>query len=411
MRVGFRRLASRSGWWLALLMPALAGCGLGKAYVRAGFMDHPPKRVAVLPFVITYPYDTPGQAPPASHQIGRDLFRKTFYYALTPYGYEDVKLAEVDEKLARWGPIDGGEWRKATPLQLGQALDVDAVIYGEISHIMHFSTPLYTETSLEATLRMVDAQSGEVLWRKRAHVADRGGALMQKGQVIDFFQDQMRSFNPGVKFLRVAEAAARRLLKDFPNPPMSATESQPSSGKALARLAVLPFSTKHDQWRKAADQLRRYLAAHLQESPFEIVEDQRVDAALASAGWQQGQPLPETFSLPDFAKTVGADAVFRGEVTGWGRTYAVVESWVKAEVQADLVDAASGAVIWSEKKKNERQSGILKGPTGYTSIVTAPIMGMKASNLDRVADDLTRKLADDLKRSPAVLAYVSERKP
>lgn len=148
--------------------------------------------------------------------------------------------------------------------------------------------------------------------------------------------------------------------------------------------------------------------AHLQDSPFEILKGQRVEAVLANFGWQKGEPLPETFSIPDFAKTAGADAVLRCRVTDWGRTYALVESWVKAEVQAELVDGKSGEVIWSEKKKNEHQAGVLKGPTGYASVVTAPIMGMRTSHLERVAEDLMSRLAKELAESPAVQAYAGE---
>ena len=154
----------------------LAGCGGPRAYVRPGFLDHPPRRVAVLPFVITYSYDlNADQTIPASHQVGRDVFRKTFYYGLTPYGYEDVKLADVDERLAKtWGPIEKGGWRQASPQELGQVLGADALIYGDLSRLMHFSTPLYTETSLDASLRMVDVASGVILWRKRVRAAERG---------------------------------------------------------------------------------------------------------------------------------------------------------------------------------------------------------------------------------------------
>src|SRR3989338_1117525 len=40
-----------------------------------------------------------------------------------------------------------------------------------------------------------------------------------------------------------------------------------------------------------------------------------------------------------------------------------------------------GTVLWSEKKRNVRQAGLLKGPTGYQSVVVAPIRGISAGNL------------------------------
>lgn len=392
----------------------LAGCGGPKAYVRPGFLEHPPRRIAVLPFAITYVYDVmPGQPIPAVHRIGRDMFRKIFYYAVTPYGYEDVALDDVDHRLAAlWGPIEDGGWRAATPSAIGDALGADALVYGELHRLVYVATPLYTQTSLDATLRMVEASSGEELWRTRVRVAERGGALFSGGQAVDFLQDQARSFNPSVKFLRLADVAVRQALKDFPNLPMPTQASAGGQVNAEAhqavRLALLPLNVKRPGWRQGAELLRSDLAASLQESPFAVLEVNQVDAALATFGWQAGEPIPADLSLPTFAQATGADVVLRGTVTNWGKSYLVVESWVKAELHLELVDARSGEVIWSEKRKDIRQAGLTKVPTGYKAIVMAPIMGLKTSHLERVATHLTREMVHDLSTAPVVLAYVQE---
>ncbi|MBI4342249.1 MAG: DUF799 family lipoprotein [Candidatus Omnitrophica bacterium] len=388
----------------------LAGCA-PKAYVRPGFLDHPPKRVAVLPFRITYPYDlTEAEGIPSSHVVGRDTFRQTFYYALTPLGFEDIKLPEVDAALAAtWGPIEEDGWQRATPQELGVALGADALIYGEMSRLMHFSTPLYTETSLTASMRMVDAATGEELWRSRQiKAAERGGALMKKGQVVDFVKDQARSVDPRVKFLRISDAAVRQALKGLPNPPMALDSHASSAAGGSVRLALLPLEPKNKNWRTAAETLRGYLAASLQETPFEVLEVQRVDAALEALGWHEGDPMPETLKIPELAQALGADVVMRGTVTNWGRTYLVVQSWVKAELQVELLDGRTGGAIWADKLKKTRQAGILKGPTGYKSIVTSPITGLKTGNLERVAKHLTRELVQHLDASPAILTYLNE---
>ena len=405
---------------LALLLTVLwlGGCGGPKAYVRPGFLDHPPRRVAVLPFEITYTYDLKaGESIPLEHTARRDVFRKTFYYAFTPLGYEDMKPSDVDAKLeAAWGSMTPGRWRLASPQELGNALGVDALIYGELGRVSHFVSPLYTDTRLDASLRMVEASSGDVLWSKSVIQAERGGAALQKSQVVDFIKDQVRSFQPEVKFRRVAEAAARQLVSDMPNPTMSFAADAQSIWQAnrqelgAVRLAILPFEATRKDWKKGAQTLRTDLAVSLQESPFEPIELQQVDAVLTQQGWSEGQSLPANLSLAALADQLGADLLLRGTVTNWGKGYALVQSWVKAELQLELVDPTSGEVIWSQKKKNTRQAGILKVPAGYKAFATAPISGMKTSHLERVASHLSRAMVQELSTSPAVMAYLSERK-
>ena len=403
----------RAAAWCGAAVFVLAGCGGPRAYVREGFLEHPPRRIAVLPFVITYAYDrAAGQPMPESHRVGQEVLRKTCYHALAPYGYEDVKLAEVDEKLtAAWGPVEDGGWRAATPQALGDALGADALIDGELTRLMHFSTPLYTETSLSVSLRMVDAASGDVLWRQQAKSAERGGALVEKGQVVDFLKDQARSFHPEVKFLRVSDVAVRRLLRGFPDPPLPVESGGPVLGRGAGqpddgtrRLAILPLEVKRRGWQKPAAYLRRELTANLQESPFEVLEIRRVEAALKARGWSEGEPLPEGEPLAEFAKTLGADLVLRGTVTSWARVYWVLGSWVKAEMFLELLDPASGEVLWSAKRNNRRHAGLLKGPTGLKSLVMAPVTGLKASHLERVATHLARAMAEELLASPMLYA-------
>jgi len=396
----------------------LAGCGGSKAYVRPGFLDHPPRRVAILPFAITYHYDLPeGQPIPESHQLGREVVRKTFFYGFSTFGYQDLPLEDVDRRLSEvWGIRGDGAWESSSPQALGEALQADALVYGEISRINFFATPFYTETTLAVSLRMVDARTGDILWRKQAKVSERGGAVVQKGQVVDFVKDQLQAYKPQAQFLRVSDAVVRTLLSDMPDPPFrdeADTEGPWASAHAKAkglRVAVLPLDMKQAKWRAGARQLRRDLAAALQqESPFDVIEPQQVDGAIEPLGWREGEALPESLSISELAKSVGADLVIRGTVTKWGKMYVIAQSWVTAGLKLELIEASTGEILWSREKKSTHTAGILKGPTGYKSAVTAPIKGMKTSNLERVATHLTRDLAQELSRSPVVMTYLSER--
>ncbi len=398
-----------AAWMAALAAAALAGCGGPKAYVREGFLEHPPRQVAVLPFVITYPYDlAPGDSIPASHTTCRDVVRKTFYYAFATYGYDDVAMDVVDELLgAAWGPLEEAKWRTASPQLLGETLGVDALIYGDLHRVVFIATPLYTEASVEATLRMVEAKTGEELWRQSVKTSERGGVAIQKGQVVDFIQDQTRSYNPEVKFLRIADTMVSQVLAGLPNPEASMGRSAAADPSGRLRLAVLPLKVPHEKATEGSQLLRRQLAATLAEQgPFALIELHQVDETLEQLGWQPGQPVPEQA----LANALGAEAIVRGEVTKWGRTYLVAASWARAGMRMELVDAGSGDVIWSGQETNSHSAGLHKGPTGYKSAISAPISGMKASHLERVAIDLARRMAARLARAPAVLTYLSEQR-
>ncbi len=391
--------------WL-LVCCSLIGCA-PKAYVRSGWVEHPPRRVAVLPFVITYTYDLEkDQSVPQAHLLGRDLFRRALAEALTPDSYQDIPLDDVDARLTQtWGPLEQGRWQQATAQELGRALNADAVIYGDLTRVMYFATPLYTETSLSASLRMVDTQSGNLLWSQSVQAAERGGAAVQKGQVVDFVQDQLRSYNPAVKFSRVSEAAARQALKGLPNPPLPALavdELRLPVGSGV-RLAVLPLTAKGRKLQQGAQMLRRELVVSLQHSPFRVIEPAMIDATLHA--------VPANASTAQLGQQLGADVMLSGRVTSWGRRYAVLESWAQAGLELELRDAASGQLIWSGHRTLYRQAGILKGPTGVQSIATAPIMGLKTSHLERVAGHVAQTIVDDMDHAPAVRAYVEQSQP
>ena len=85
-------------------------------------------------------------------------------------------------------------------------------------------------------------------------------------------------------------------------------------------------------------------------------------------------------------------------------------SWVKAELERELIDAQSGARIWAERKRDTRHAGLSKGPTGYQSLATAPIVGLRAGHLEQVAVHLTRAMAKRAADDPAVRAYVDQRR-
>src|SRR4051812_16073002 len=106
----------KAAFYLMLLLAA--GCATGPKYISKEF--NPPRRVAVLLFA----NETNDVAAP-------DLVRKYATEILPRHGYSPMDNEEVAAVLKeKFGINEGGQLGSATPQELGKALRVDGLFYG-----------------------------------------------------------------------------------------------------------------------------------------------------------------------------------------------------------------------------------------------------------------------------------------
>ncbi len=142
-----------SGWRAAaaiLLVGAIAGCA-AKGPVKP--KPPLPRVIALLPM-----------ANHSNSMLGPVLARNLLETRLIGSGYDITDPAKTDAGLKTIGITDGGQLRSATPQKLGQVLNVDGLLYGELLEFKYTNIGVFSKRSVEIKLTLVDAKTGEKLW-------------------------------------------------------------------------------------------------------------------------------------------------------------------------------------------------------------------------------------------------------
>ncbi|MBI3603256.1 MAG: right-handed parallel beta-helix repeat-containing protein [Nitrospirae bacterium] len=123
----------------------------------------PPRLVAILPFELPS-----GEAATEDDKASAEVIRRTFANHLRTRRYEVQRLSETDALLQGKGLVRSEEVAKLPVGRLGAITQADAVIFGQITKIDRQIKDSPGKAALEVRLRMVEAQTGTVLWKNGA---------------------------------------------------------------------------------------------------------------------------------------------------------------------------------------------------------------------------------------------------
>ena len=152
--------------WLVLIIAVtalVAGCALP----RPKFTDpgNPLKRVAVLPMK----NDT-------DDVDGPDTVRAKMVEALKDRSYLVLDPKETDQVLRdRMGINLGGQLDLTTPQKLGETLEVEGVLYGELMDFDETTTGIYNARKVRARFTLVNTATGQPLWQRGLGVKSEQG--------------------------------------------------------------------------------------------------------------------------------------------------------------------------------------------------------------------------------------------
>lgn len=209
---------------VALLAIAVAGCATGQtpstATVAPGDL---PRTLAVLPFV-----------PVAGKEEQSSLVTRMVYGSLSATTYDVLKLQVVEERLARAGLGDPRVAAATPPAELAKLLNVDGIVYGEVTHWDRVFLAVYAQVAAGAQIKMVDARSGQTLFeRKEVSRSHQGGLPTDAvSAAIQVIQSSLKLRE--IEIVRASDDLVRDLLKGLPTPPVREARRPPALGNVFS---------------------------------------------------------------------------------------------------------------------------------------------------------------------------------
>jgi hypothetical protein len=157
------------------------------------------------------------------------MTRRLFYAFFSTLNYFDVEPSIVDSTLKErdyYIPIISG--LQVSPRALGQALGVDALIFGEVTSYGKSFALLYSEVVVGLNTRMVRCSDGKVLWQNDHKVVSSKGSmpLSLTGLATGFIRTLVD--HSMEKVVNTAAITCLELVETVPDlPPYESMESLP----------------------------------------------------------------------------------------------------------------------------------------------------------------------------------------
>lgn len=106
-----------------------------------------------------------------------DILQDYVYRALLASSYRPLDIAGVNEKLGAAGIVDGGQLAAVDPVKLGKDLGVQALVFGNVETFGYTNLGYFTSRKVVVELKMVDVQTGQVIWEHTGTEANRNVTL------------------------------------------------------------------------------------------------------------------------------------------------------------------------------------------------------------------------------------------
>jgi hypothetical protein len=147
-----------------------------------------------------------------------EKMRHSFFGQFAQLEFDHVKLSRVDRILKREG-LDSWEKMKSLPPQLlGELLGADALVFGQVTHFDYYYAFLYSQLAAGLSLEMVDARSGEILWKVQDARRDHSVRVVLDpiSLAVGLFQIGF-SLRP-INMMRAMDEISRELVGTIPPP-------------------------------------------------------------------------------------------------------------------------------------------------------------------------------------------------
>jgi len=200
----------------------------GKIYVSPTLMDKPPKTAAVLPFHSLvgngrvegsrFLFNLFSGKEAETPRLLEESMRRAFFGQFAQLEFDHVKISQVDRVLKKEELDSWERMRSVSPQRLGELLGADALIFGQVTHFDYYYAFLYTQLAVGLSLEMVDAKTGETLWRVRDARRDHTVRIVYDpiALAVGLFQAGF-SLRP-INMMRAMDEICRELVGTIPPP-------------------------------------------------------------------------------------------------------------------------------------------------------------------------------------------------
>ncbi|MGR3220667.1 MAG: GNA1162 family protein [Candidatus Anammoxibacter sp.] len=152
------------------------------------------------------------------------VLRMSLFAHLSTKGYTVVRLGEVDH-LLEMAEIDSADIETIDPYQLGRILKVDALFYGTITKCSKFFIGLYSNVTVGAKCKMVDAVTSKIIWEADHVEKTHGGGSVSLSpfSLPSTIAESILNVRDKV-FADTAEKLVKKFIVDIPGNPFEVSE-------------------------------------------------------------------------------------------------------------------------------------------------------------------------------------------
>jgi TolA-binding protein len=133
-------------------------------FISPDFKKHKPLTVAILPLENL-----------SREEEASKIMRRLLYNNFSSLAYSDVEPAEIDREIPNFKTHQ--IFKKINPQKIGKKLRTDAIIVGKVTEFESLYAGIYSSISVETDLKMLDTETGELLWSVKHKETQRTGSI------------------------------------------------------------------------------------------------------------------------------------------------------------------------------------------------------------------------------------------
>ena len=174
-------------------------------------------------------------------QEDKRLLRETFNNHISSKKFLNIKLEDVDVRIAELEKETGKKWYQLDYKTLGRKLGVDGLFVLELLQVQKIYAAVFASLSIKVRVSFIRVKDGKVIWRKTESVAKRSGGLpTSPWSAISTAISSALVLRESVK-IALMDELCRKLASEIPEPPKAVVRKPPAIFAVITNAKDSPF--------------------------------------------------------------------------------------------------------------------------------------------------------------------------